>query len=59
MAPLRDALIATKVKDPKMAGGFLQSITDAASVRIDAGSDAQEEIKSATAFALAGLRALI
>ena len=59
MTPLRDALIATKVKDPKMAGGFLQSITDAASIRIDAGSDPQEEIKSATAFALAGLRALV
>lgn len=59
MAPLRSAIVETKVKDPKMAGVFLQSITDAASMRIDAGSDAQEEINSATAFALAGLRALI
>jgi AcrR family transcriptional regulator len=59
MAPLRHALIETKVKDPKMAGVFLQSITDAASMRIDAGSDAQEEINSATVFALAGLRALV
>lgn len=59
MAPLRSAIVETKVKDPKMAGVFLQSITDAASMRIDAGSDAQEEINSATVFALAGLRALI
>ena len=58
-APLRKALEATLVPDLKVAAAFLQSVTDAASVRIDAGNDAELEIQSATKFALAGLRALI
>ena len=59
MAPLRKALEATGVKNPIAAAAFLQSVTDAASVRIDAGNDAELEIQSATHFALAGLRALV
>jgi hypothetical protein len=59
MAPLRKALEETGVKNPMSAAAFLQSVTDAASVRIDAGNDAELEIQSATQFALAGLRALV
>ena len=59
MAPLRKALEATGVKNPMSAAAFLQSVTDAASVRIDAGNNAGLEIQSATQFALAGLRALV
>ncbi len=59
MAPLRSALVSTGVKDPIAAGAFLQSATDAASIRIDAGNSAEVEIKNAVKFALAGLRALI
>ncbi len=58
LAPLRKALIETGVPDPMAAAAFLQSVTDAASVRIDAGNEAELEIQSATKFALAGLRAL-
>ena len=59
MAPLRKALTETGIKDPMAAAAFLQSVTDAASVRIDAGNDAELEIQNATIFALAGLRALV
>ena len=59
MAPLRKALEETGVQSLASAAAFLQSVTDAASVRIDAGNDAELEIRSATQFALAGLRALI
>ena len=59
LAPLRKALIETGVPDPMAAAAFLQSVTDAASVRIDAGNEAELEIQSATKFALAGLRALV
>lgn len=58
LAPLRQALTETGVQDPMSAAAFLQSVTDAASIRIDAGNDAELEIQSATRFALAGLRAL-
>lgn len=59
LAPLRRALIETGIQDPMSAAAFLQSVTDAASIRIDAGNDAELEIESATKFALAGLRALV
>ena len=59
LAPLRKALSETGIADPMSAAAFLQSVTDAASVRIDAGNDAELEIQSATKFALAGLRALV
>jgi len=58
MAPLQEALSQTGVADVRVAAALLSSVTDAASIRIDAGNDAELEIQSAVAFALAGLRAL-
>ena len=58
ISPLRQALAETGIKEVASAGAFLQSVTDAASMRIDAGNDAELEIQNAVAFALAGLRAL-
>ena len=58
IAPLRQALAETGIKDPAAAAAFLSSATDAASIRIDAGNDAELEIQSVITFALAGLRAL-
>jgi len=61
ISPLREALTQTGIEDPKnlaAAAAFLQSVTDAASKRIDAGNDAELEIQNAVTFALAGLRAL-
>jgi AcrR family transcriptional regulator len=61
ISPLREALTQTGIEDPKnlaSAADFLQSVTDAASKRIDAGNDAELEIQNAVTFALAGLRAL-
>jgi len=58
IAPLRQALAETGIKDPAAAAAFLSSVTDAASIRIDAGNDAELEIQRASTFALAGLRAL-
>jgi AcrR family transcriptional regulator len=58
IAPLREALSATGIKDLAGAGSFISSVTDAASVRIEAGNDAELEIRNATIFAIAGLRAL-
>jgi len=58
IAPLRQALAETGIKDPAAAAAFLSSVTDAASIRIDAGNDAELEIQRAITFALAGLRAL-
>jgi AcrR family transcriptional regulator len=58
MAPLQDSLAGTGITNIRAAAALLASVTDAASVRIDAGNDAELEIQSAVAFALAGLRAL-
>jgi AcrR family transcriptional regulator len=58
IAPLHQALVETGIKDPAAAAAFLSSVTDAASIRIDAGNDAELEIQRASTFALAGLRAL-
>ena len=58
MAPLQDSLVGTGISNIRAAAALLASVTDAASVRIDAGNDAELEIQSAVAFALAGLRAL-
>ena len=58
ISPLRQALAETGIKEVASAASFLQSVTDAASVRIDAGNDAELEIQNAVTFALAGLRAL-
>jgi AcrR family transcriptional regulator len=59
LAPLRKALTESGIKDQQSAAAFLQGVTDAASVRIDAGNDAELEIQNASKFALAGLRALV
>ena len=58
MAPLQESLMGAGVADVRIAAALLASVTDAASIRIDAGNDAGLEIQSAVAFALAGLRAL-
>ena len=58
MAPLQEAITQTGVADVRVAAALLSSVTDAASIRIDAGNEAELEIQSAVAFALAGLRAL-
>ena len=58
MAPLQDSLIEAGISNVRAAAALLASVTDAASLRIDAGNDAELEIQSAVAFALAGLRAL-
>jgi len=58
LAPLRNALQETGITDVMAAAAFLQSVTDAASVRIESGNAAEPEIHSATTFAIAGLRAL-
>ena len=58
MAPLQESLIAAGLSDIRIASALLASVTDAASIRIDAGNDAELEIQSAVNFALAGLRAL-
>ena len=58
MAPLQESLAETGISNIRAAAALLESVTDAASVRIDAGNEAELEIRSAVAFALAGLRAL-
>ena len=58
MAPLQESLTNTGLSDVRAAAAMLSSVTDAASIRIDAGNDAELEIQSAVTFALAGLRAL-
>ena len=58
MAPLHQSLVEIQVVDVRIAGALLASVTDAASIRIDAGNEAELEIQSAVKFALAGLRAL-
>jgi len=59
LAPLQGAILATGVADPRTAGTLLAAISDAASMRIDAGADPDAQIASAVTFALAGLRALV
>src|ERR1019366_1330909 len=58
LAPLQLSLDEVGVSDIGIAATLLASVTDAASIRIDAGNDAELEIQSAVTFALAGLRAL-
>ena len=58
MAPLQESLAETGISNVRAAAALLACVTDAASVRIDAGNEAELEIRSAVAFALAGLRAL-
>jgi AcrR family transcriptional regulator len=58
LAPLRIALNETGIADLRGASAFLSSVTDAASIRIESGNDAELEIHNAKIFAIAGLRAL-
>ena len=59
LAPLQRNLGAMGIKDISQALLLLQSITDAATKRIESGNEANAEIESTSAFAIAGLRALI
>ena len=58
LAPLVSGLSAMGVKDTQRALLFIQAITDASTKRIEAGHDAEAEIKSATAFCIAGLTSI-
>ena len=58
MAPILKSLQEAGSEDVRQAGAFLSGVTDAASIRIDAGNEPELEIQSAVAFALAGVRAL-
>lgn len=58
MAPLLDGFEKMGVKDTHQAMVFVQAITDAATKRIEAGHDAEAEIKSATAFCINGLASI-
>ena len=58
LAPLVTALEAIGVKDTQRALLFIQAITDASTKRIESGQNADTEIKSATAFCIAGLTSI-
>jgi AcrR family transcriptional regulator len=58
LAPLITGLTAMGVKDTQRALLFIQAITDASTKRIEGGHDADAEIKSATAFCIAGLASI-
>ena len=58
MAPLMASLTEIGISDSRSAGALLASVTDASSMRIEAGNEPGLEIQSAVTFALAGLRAL-
>jgi len=58
LTPLVTALEAIGVKDTQRALLFIQAITDASTKRIESGQNADTEIKSATAFCIAGLASI-
>lgn len=58
LAPLASNLRAMGVADTQQAMALLQAATDAATRRIEAGCNPEQEVVTTTAFALAGLRAL-
>lgn len=58
LAPLAKGLTALGVKDLSQALAYVQATTDTATKRIEAGHDAEIEIKSATAFCISGLSQL-
>ncbi len=55
LAPLHQGLMQLGVSDVVRALTFIQAITDAATKRIEAGFDAQEEIAYATSFCIKAL----
>lgn len=59
LAPLRESLEKAGIKDIDQALVFIQSISDAASKRIEQGREAEVEIQSTTDFCISGLRSLI
>jgi AcrR family transcriptional regulator len=59
LAPLTSALTELGVKDLNYALSMIQSLTDAATKRIENGNDAQSEISKTTAFCIAGIKTLI
>jgi AcrR family transcriptional regulator len=58
MAPLVKGFEQMGVKDLQQAMAFVQAITDVATKRIEAGHDAEAEIKSATGFCINGLASI-
>ena len=58
LAPLHKALSQMGVKDISQALAYIQATTDVATKRIEAGHDAEAEIKSATSFCISGLASL-
>ena len=59
LAPLTTALTEIGVRDLNYALSMIQSLTDAATKRIESGNSAETEISKTTAFCIAGLRTLI
>ena len=59
LAPLSSALTQIGVRDLNYALSMVQSLTDAATKRIENGNSADTEILKTTAFCIAGLRTLI
>jgi len=58
LAPLTSALTEMGVIDLNYALSMIQSLTDAATKRIENGNEAEIEISKTTAFCIAGLRTL-
>jgi len=58
LAPLTKGLTNMGVKDIAQALAYIQATTDIATKRIEAGHDAEAEIKSVTAFCISGLAKL-
>jgi AcrR family transcriptional regulator len=59
LSPLTSALTQIGVRDLNYALSMIQSLTDAATKRIENGNSADTEISKTTAFCIAGLRTLI
>lgn len=59
LAPLSKALFEIGISDLNYALNMIQSLTDAATKRIENGSDPESEISKTVAFCIAGLRTLI
>jgi len=59
LAPLKTALTEIGVSDLNYALSMIQSLTDAATKRIENGTSPEIEISKTTAFCIAGLRTLI
>lgn len=58
LAPLHEALENIGVNDIAQALAYIQATTDVAAKRIEAGHEAESEIKSATRFCVSGLASL-